>query len=929
MTEGRDRSVLARVVQYLADIAGADAEPPVFVPDVVFRSPFRPWDPSTHRRLRRLKSIDKLRPEEHLLWQGRLWIVGAIEGVRYRWPIERQRLAVGSVGELVALGQWTLPAGLLAPPELLEFALRHSWSSERTIVRRVAPTRANPHAEELLPRIRDDVERLVADYLKAAGLPDDLPIITGIDPPPDSRPSIMAATGYYLDHHPFGLDRSAVLKLWQREDLGRSALRVLYGEGPDDGAVSPPDQRPIISPLPLNDQQQRAVLASRRRTLTVVSGPPGTGKSHLVAAAAIDHVAAGDAVLIATQSLHASDVVADLLARYPMVETLRFGDAGSTRRLGDKLATGIAAPDDRYDVTSLEQRVAELDQRISRHRRELEAHIGGVAAFELALERRLAAPLWLAQQDLSTIDANELRAAARGPQARGWRSWFTRHRARRSVHRSFRARRLTAAQVDEIADSVEADQLVDAIAGRDLGLDELWLALDELMEQWRTTIGDLLEAMRRDAANSRTRESLHRLAYSLRLSAAERRAHFRLLDSEFLQVVPLWIGTLDEIEAVLPAAPALFDLVILDEASQISQLSALPGLARARKAMVVGDSRQLRHVSFVSQDAMERAAAANDLSAALASRLDDRANSAFDAATAVAPVFELTEHFRSAPHIIGFSDRTFYQGRLQLMTQHPRNEARDAIDVITVDGALDREGVSTAEVESVIRLVRRLVAKGDQSIGVVSPFPTQADALQTALLDEFSLEEIERHRLRVGTVHGFQGTERNHMIISIGAIPGDARAMEIIEDPAIFNVMVTRARSHVTVVTHFDRNTAGAGLLGRYLRHADEPPTPRRTRVHATGWTERVAREIEQHSGVRVITDYEVAGETIDIVVGEGADAFGIETEVHPRGAARHVERRLALRRAGWDLVSFHRSSCYGKEEEAIATLLSRVARGS
>jgi hypothetical protein len=166
------------------------------------------------------------------------------------------------------------------------------------------------------------------------------------------------------------------------------------------------------------------------------------------------------------------------------------------------------------------------------------------------------------------------------------------------------------------------------------------------------------------------------------------------------------------------------------------------------------------------------------------------------------------------------------------------------------------------------------------------------------------------------------------MIISIGAGPADSGALRFLEDPAIFNVMVTRARDHVVVVTCLDRATAGKGLLGQYLRHADEPPSPRRSVVHATGWTERLARELAEHSGARVITDYEVAGETIDIVVGEGDEAFGIETEVHPAGPARHVERRLALRRAGWDMVSLHRSSCYGREEETIAGLLTRLARG-
>src|SRR5262249_56779024 len=66
---------------------------------------------------------------------------------------------------------------------------------------------------------------------------------------------------------------------------------------------------------------------ARHGPVAVVSGPPGTGKSHTVAAIAADAVAAGRSVLIATRSAHAADVITHLLERQPGPDAIRFGGA--------------------------------------------------------------------------------------------------------------------------------------------------------------------------------------------------------------------------------------------------------------------------------------------------------------------------------------------------------------------------------------------------------------------------------------------------------------------------------------------------------------------------------------------------------------------------------------------------------------------------
>jgi hypothetical protein len=386
-------------------------------------------------------------------------------------------------------------------------------------------------------------------------------------------------------------------------------------------------------------------------------------------------------------------------------------------------------------------------------------------------------------------------------------------------------------------------------------------------------------------------------------------------------VLPLWLGTLTEIDDTLPTTPGMFDVVIFDEASQIDQTRAAPALARARRAMIVGDPRQLRHVSFVADEAAASAARVHGIDGDLARLLDVRRNSLFDASAGAAPVTWLDEHFRSVPHIIAFSDRTFYAGKLRYMTQHPATETRDAIRVRPVRGNRDESGVNRTEVTAVIEEVRTAQNAGATSIGIVTPFRAQADALEEAVLDEFSPEELERLGLRTGTVHAFQGNERDLVIASLSLSDGDlGTSLRFVEDPNLLNVLVTRARTQMIVITSLEPDHLPKGLLADYLRHAHHPPLPSQASAPPVGWNADLARELSAYS-VTLTANYPVAGWQVDLSIGDGPGAIGIECAVHPSGPKSHIERHQALRRAGWRITDCYQSRWLARPDAAAATL--------
>ena len=177
----------------------------------------------------------------------------------------------------------------------------------------------------------------------------------------------------------------------------------------------------------------------------------------------------------------------------------------------------------------------------------------------------------------------------------------------------------------------------------------------------------------------------------------------------------------------------------------------------------------------------------------------------------------------------------------------------------------------------------------------------------------------------MGTVHAFQGNERELVVISLALGPDDlGQSLRFVEDPNLFNVMVTRGKTEIVVVHSFDPADLPAGLLSRYLKHAHEPPLPSESAARPLGWVSELANALRDH-GVDYVADYPVAGYTVDLAIGTGAAALGVECEAHPQGPDAHIERHMALRRAGWDLTDAFQSRWLTQPEAAVDRLAEMV----
>lgn len=329
---------------------------------------------------------------------------------------------------------------------------------------------------------------------------------------------------------------------------------------------------------------------------------------------------------------------------------------------------------------------------------------------------------------------------------------------------------------------------------------------------------------------------------------------------------PIWLMSPLSVSDTLPLSEDCFDVVIFDEASQITTEEAIPALFRAKQTIIVGDEQQLPPSDFFS------AKQSDDEDDVASYELD--ADSLLTQATRHLPSTMLGWHYRSRSEaLINFSNASFYQR--QLLTV-PGCGVADAKTPLLIDDVskghfhsshvlgrsisfcqLDRSiGIYTKrrnnnEAKYIAQLVRSLLMDESQgkTIGIVAFSEAQQDEIETELTrlghedgqfaalleEEYQREEDDQFLgLFVKNLENVQGDERDIIIVSVCYGYDDSGKMRMNFGPINrrggekrLNVIFSRAKEHMVVVSSIrylditnDYND-GANCLKRYLRYAE------------------------------------------------------------------------------------------------------------
>ena len=261
------------------------------------------------------------------------------------------------------------------------------------------------------------------------------------------------------------------------------------------------------------------------------------------------------------------------------------------------------------------------------------------------------------------------------------------------------------------------------------------------------------------------------------------------------------------------AEDTLLDWIIIDESSQVLLPEGMAALSKARNAVIVGDARQIGPI-FQGWDESTRQPPE--------ARFDVRSVSLLDSVKAMgkaahAPTTLLREHYRCHPAIIEFCNRMYYGGQLIPM----RVPAQDAPDPLTIVYAAPgnharrplRGGgfFSQREIEIISQLEEMEVIRegieaddkdssGDFVLGIVTPYRAQATSLRQRIRSD--LGEGAHARWLAETAHKFQGRGAGTVVLSTVLNAHDrAATQDFYDSDALTNVIVSRAKDRFIVVT--------------------------------------------------------------------------------------------------------------------------------
>lgn len=542
-----------------------------------------------------------------------------------------------------------------------------------------------------------------------------------------------------------------------------------------------------IFPFRCNLSQRRAVENALTHTVSVIEGPPGTGKTETILNIIANVIAvAGKTVGVVAYSNAAVDNVRDKL------ESLGFGHVianlgRNSKRTAflatqatrnsqvDAIAAAVPAPPPWERLTQLDQRLRRLqdaERTRAQCRQEIDAYRLEQRHFQHHLQR----------DELPDLDHLPLlRRSAEGildylaeteVQRLGVRPGLVRR-----LRNYFRFGPLRGLDPEDTTVVLRLQQVyytkrIGALADQ----------LRQLDDQHQELSVQVLQA----DLGARYRDQPRR-TYPADVFWSHR------LFTEFIADYPVLLSTCHALSDCL-AGDYLLDYLIIDEASQVDVLTAALALARCRNLVVVGDQLQLPPIVREAAG-IAPPRPAYDVSRNLLSSLAELHGDAL-------PSTLLREHYRCDPMIIGFCNKRYYSG--QLIPYRTRGHERPMTVWRTAEGNHMRQhqGGGRSNQREVDVIMREVIPDhcagvATADIGVTTPYRRQVDKVTDALIAE--LEGIE-----ADTVHKYQGRQKPVMILTtvLDETRRGRTGLSFVDDPQLINVAVSRAINRFILVTN-------------------------------------------------------------------------------------------------------------------------------
>lgn len=751
---------------------------------------------------------------------------------------------------------------------------------------------------------------------------------------------------------------------------------------------------PLLEVLPLNSEQEYAIRHAMTEKLTVVTGPPGTGKSQVVTDLLLNAAWNGGNALFTSKNNKAVDVVekrVNGLGKRPIM--LRIGGNQYAYHLAEMISELLAYTADQNDqeeyceyeklyrnkIAAYQKLIAEkasfiqtrntvdhLEQAACELRDEWGQWIGKISnsdvnsmsdSFSLlkacyedwnkTKQSGLGRLFWFIIGKRKTAELEQKIAAVNAGLARVGKTELSLSTVMDASEFNTRCKKILKTinslqiitEYSEALDELEKKPTMESVDKRLLELKkDLADIASNLWNKWLVTRPLQLDSKSRTEMNEYV--SAMKLIGDVDLQDyPEQNKQFKKLQKEMTKFLPCWAVTSLSAKGKIPFQPGLFDLVVIDEASQCDIASVLPMLYRAKRAVIIGDPKQLSHISTISKG--QDLNLINKYGVKMGWSYSE--NSLYAIGSSLAEprmIIQLRDHHRSYADIIEFSNKEFYDGKLRVATNYDRlkcpTNTKAGIRWINIVGKTVRPSSGGAyndiEAHEIMNELKRLVIDNDYhgSVGVVTPFRSQADRIRKVIEENAELYSYLsiNNDFQVDTVHKFQGDERDVMIfsptISIGTSSG---ALGFLSNTGnLFNVAITRARAVLVVVGDMDYCAhSGVSYMEHFVEYVNRQEKPSeildtsRSRVYppvsnpeqVSDW-EREFYTALYDAGIKTIPQYSVDKYKLDLAIVQGERKLDIEVdgEMYHKNwngelCYRDQLRNQRLYELGWDVKRF------------------------
>lgn len=702
-----------------------------------------------------------------------------------------------------------------------------------------------------------------------------------------------------------------------------------------------------ITPLSLSDSQERVIKNVENNKLIAVQGPPGTGKSQTIVNLVAHLIANGKTVLVASRMDKAVDVVADRLnALGAPYLALRAGRMNYQKQLSvqlQELTSGKFALDDDVedfifaDVKDMKQHLDVLREteekcekiiKLEKDWHDLKDEIKQQSACVGSLEY-IKRPL--KKSEIDNVN-DTIKTLTQNMEKSGFFASFANMSSVRQLKKVLELRDFDVEPENLDRLKVELDFVTLKWRLRKIESDIQKIGnLHVMMEQIRqmkrkqgALATNILKSTRRDALKALLRDAkkVRRIkVHSLSLVERRRKKTDNIMEEEdfkpLLDAFPCWCVTTYAVSDSLPLKPGMFDVAIIDEASQCDIASCFPIMYRAKRTVVVGDDKQLPHLSFLEKAKEQSFLSQYGIPDKYQLMWRFRTNSMFDLADYYSMnSVMLDEHFRSLPPIIEFSNKEFYSDRIRIMKKDRTDDI--AIDIINVpDGKVDMDATrNLPEIEALVKTLHEIIIDDERknpdnpvSIGIISPFRAQVEQLKISVPKVLSDYMIKKHRIEIGTAHTFQGDERDIILMSWAfANNSYPQSITFLQKPNLFNVAITRAKNKCINFVSHDLDTMPDGHFRHYVsylkQYKDRKESLKNNEIDENIYKNSLEREIADEIRKldhKVEAGVDIAGLSADLVVD---DKFIIEVDgVEDNKKLHHMsnmKKQAILERCGF-----------------------------